>query len=144
MSRNYLEKIEENPWFSLGSSLQHKGNKAKPWFPLLLCPLSLSSFSLLPFSLIPHVPRGLSSIKPLCLVNKRGKRWPKSATFPLEPTWAPLFFCLAAWIRSTVCYTSGRPNSIFFQFFVSFKPLFLNSNLQLPMVKCQFKWHLIH
>ena len=144
MSRNYLEKPKNtlgSPW---GSSRQLKGNKAKPWFPLLLSPLSLSSFSLLPFSLIPHVPRGLSSIKPLCLVNKRGKRWPKSATFPLEPTWAPLFFCLAAWIRSTVCYTSGRPNSIFFQFFVSFKPLFLNSNLQLPMVKCQFKWHLIH
>ena len=85
-SRKYLEKLKN----TLSSLVVLLGNtreqRGKPFSLHLLSPLSLSSFFLFPFSLIPHVLRGLSPLTPLCLVNKRGKRWPKSATFPLEPT----------------------------------------------------------
>ena len=108
-SRKTPWKIEEHPWFLvvlLGSTIEQR---EKPFpFPLL-SPLSLSSFSLFPFSLIPHVCRGWSSFRPLCLVNKRGKRWPRSATFPLEPTWTPFYFCISAYLRGPAPYTRGRP-----------------------------------
>ena len=90
-------------WTSLGflSAAQDEHTKAF-LFLLLLSPLSLSSFFFSFLSLVSHDPRGYSYKNPLILVNKRGKRWHKFATFPLEPTWAPfIFVCLP---------TSGRPN----------------------------------
>ena len=115
--------------------------------------LGFLSFSLLflslpsPFFLYPLSPTSLGGyhqLNPFVWSTKGAKGGLKVPPFLLNRLEHLYFFALLP--------ESGRPFvthlvdriSFFFQFFVSFKPLFLNSNLQLPMVKCQFKWHLIH
>ena len=83
------------------SSSFYIGFSPHPFSP----PFVFSLFFLL--WLVSYDPKGFLQLKSHCLVNPRGKRWPKGTTFPLARTH---FVSISAQFRSTGPYTSGRPD----------------------------------